>query len=71
MAKINNDLVSYYKDRAQEYEKIYFKPERQADLQKATDILQKIFTGKTVHEIACGGPSTSASSWTGSSQSRT
>jgi 2-polyprenyl-3-methyl-5-hydroxy-6-metoxy-1,4-benzoquinol methylase len=54
MAKINNDLVTYYKDRAQEYEKIYSKPERQGDLQKGIDILQKIFAGKTVHEIACG-----------------
>lgn len=26
---MNTDLVSYYKDRAKEYEKIYYKSERQ------------------------------------------
>ncbi len=52
--KMNQDLVSYYKDRATEYEKIYLKPERQNDLQKATTILQSLFSQKTVFEIACG-----------------
>jgi len=51
---MNADLVSYYKDRAEEYEKIYSKPERQEDLIAATGILQDIFTGKNVLEIACG-----------------
>jgi ubiquinone/menaquinone biosynthesis C-methylase UbiE len=51
---MNTDLVSYYKDRAEEYEKIYSKPERQDDLKTATEILQNIFTGKNVLEIACG-----------------
>ena len=53
-ATMNNDLISYYNDRAKEYEKIYSKPERQTDLQKATTILQLLFSGKTVLEIACG-----------------
>jgi 2-polyprenyl-3-methyl-5-hydroxy-6-metoxy-1,4-benzoquinol methylase len=51
---MNKDLVSYYKDRAKEYEKVYLKPERQSDLAEAESFLQKKFTGKTVTEIACG-----------------
>jgi 2-polyprenyl-3-methyl-5-hydroxy-6-metoxy-1,4-benzoquinol methylase len=51
---MNTDLAAYYKNRAQEYEKIYLKPERQADLQAATHILQDLFAGKQVLEIACG-----------------
>lgn len=51
---MNSDIVSYYKDRALEYEKIYSKPERQEDLKRAADILQEIFAEKQVLEIACG-----------------
>ena len=51
---MNIDIVSYYRDRANEYEKVYSKPERQEDLQQATRILQKIFRNKEVFEIACG-----------------
>lgn len=51
---MNTDLVAYYKDRAKEYEKIYAKPERQADLESATKILQTIFKHRQVLEIACG-----------------
>ena len=51
---MNTDIVSYYKDRAKEYEKIYSKPERQEDLKSATTILQEIFADKQVLEIACG-----------------
>ncbi len=51
---MNNDLVTYYKSRAKEYEEIYFKPERQGELRKIEDILKDIFSGKTVVEIACG-----------------
>lgn len=39
---MNTDLVLYYKDRAEEYEKIYSKPERQEDLKSAATILQEI-----------------------------
>ena len=49
-----SDLVSYYNERAKEYERIYSKPERQDDLFNATLILQKIFANKVVLEIACG-----------------
>ncbi len=51
---MNTDMISYYKDRAIEYEKIYTKPERQDDLQRAAEALQSFFSGKDVLEIACG-----------------
>jgi len=51
---MNSDIHSYYKDRAKEYERIYSKPERQNDLRLAGQILQDIFAGKRVFEIACG-----------------
>jgi ubiquinone/menaquinone biosynthesis C-methylase UbiE len=51
---MNKDIVSYYQDRAKEYEKIYLKAERQDDLRTATTIIQELFTHKNVLEIACG-----------------
>lgn len=51
---MNTDMITYYKARANEYEKIYSKPERQEDLLTGTGILQDIFAGKEVCEIACG-----------------
>jgi len=51
---MNLDMVSYYKDRAKEYEKIYSKPERQNDLLIAGQILQHTFADQDVFEIACG-----------------
>jgi ubiquinone/menaquinone biosynthesis C-methylase UbiE len=51
---MNQDIVSYYNDRAKEYEKVYLNPDEQEDLLTATDLFQKIFAGKTVLEIACG-----------------
>jgi SAM-dependent methyltransferase len=51
---VNTNLIEYYKDRAQEYEKVYTKPERQHDLLKAELVLQDVFKGKDVFEIACG-----------------
>jgi len=51
---MNNDIVSYYQDRAKEYEKIYLKAERQDDLRKVTTIVRELFTHKNVLEIACG-----------------
>jgi SAM-dependent methyltransferase len=52
--EINSDIVSYYKNRAKEYERIYSKPERQSSLLLAEKILQDLFRGKDVFEIACG-----------------
>ncbi|UAY54436.1 class I SAM-dependent methyltransferase [Arachidicoccus terrestris] len=51
---MDQDLVNYYRDRAQEYEKVYHKPERQADLKKLISVLQSLFFHKEVLEIACG-----------------
>lgn len=51
---MNSDMISYYKDRAKEYENVYGKPERQSDLLLATKILQDAFRNKDVFEIACG-----------------
>jgi ubiquinone/menaquinone biosynthesis C-methylase UbiE len=51
---MNTNIVSYYRDRAEEYEQVYAKPERQDDLATATKALQTIFAGKKVLEIACG-----------------
>jgi ubiquinone/menaquinone biosynthesis C-methylase UbiE len=47
-------MVSYYRERAREYEQVYSKPERQHDLAEATAVLQSGFAGKAVFEIACG-----------------
>lgn len=54
LSKMNKDLVTYYKDRANEYEKIYALPERQEDLAAATALLKDLFRDKEVFEIACG-----------------
>ncbi len=51
---MNTNLAEYYKQRAKEYEKIYEKLERQDEIFQATKILQNIFSGKDVLEIACG-----------------
>lgn len=51
---MNNNLTEYYAQRAAEYEAIYAKPERQPDLKIAATLLQEIFNGKSLLEIACG-----------------
>ena len=51
---MNENLVSYYNNRAKEYEKVYLNPDEQEDLLKATEIFQSLFAQKTVLEIACG-----------------
>ena len=49
-----SNLVQYYADRAPEYEKIYHKPERQADLAILRDLVRQTFSKQQVLEIACG-----------------
>ena len=44
----------YYAQRAAEYEKIYAKPERQADLARMRSDIPALFEGRRVLEIACG-----------------
>ncbi len=48
------DLRKYYARRAGEYEAIYAKPERQADLAKMKAAAIDAFRGRRVIEIACG-----------------
>ena len=49
-----NTLADYYAKRAPEYERIYQKPERQADLSRLRAFVAASFAGRTVLEIACG-----------------
>lgn len=48
------DLVSYYAARAAEYERVYQKPERQADLARLEGLVSEHFAGRRVLEVACG-----------------
>ncbi|HUI65570.1 MAG TPA: methyltransferase domain-containing protein [Bacteroidota bacterium] len=47
-------LLSYYRKRAGEYERIYQKPERQKDLARLRDWLTSELRSKDVLEVACG-----------------
>jgi demethylmenaquinone methyltransferase/2-methoxy-6-polyprenyl-1,4-benzoquinol methylase len=49
-----DDLTGYYAQRAAEYERIYEKPERQADLALLREWLPTLLTGRDVLEVACG-----------------
>ncbi len=44
----------YYADRAREYDRIYAKPERQADLRAIERWLPGVFAGRRALELACG-----------------
>jgi len=54
MQQPDPNLQAYYAARAREYEKIYAKPERQADLRKLEQLIPELCTGRNVLEIACG-----------------
>jgi len=47
-------MLDYYKRRAAYYERVYQKPERQADLRAMEASLAAPFAGRRVLEIACG-----------------
>jgi SAM-dependent methyltransferase len=49
-----SSMQSYYAARAAEYDRIYLKPERQADLRAIEQWLPPKFTGARVIEVACG-----------------
>jgi SAM-dependent methyltransferase len=49
-----SELVDYYARRAHEYERIYDKPERQADLAILKEWIQNETADRDVLEIACG-----------------
>jgi SAM-dependent methyltransferase len=50
----NATLLDYYARRVEEYERIYQKPERQADLGRLKAYLADLLAGREVLEIACG-----------------
>lgn len=47
-------MQDYYAARAPEYDKVYLKPERQADLREMEQWLSLALEGKNVLEVACG-----------------
>ena len=47
-------LEQYYSKRAREYEQIYFKPERQHELEWLRERVPRLFAGRDVLEVACG-----------------
>lgn len=51
---MNQDLIAYYALRAQEYERVYQKPERQPDLATIKHWLADQVRDLSVLEIACG-----------------
>ena len=50
----DQNLKDYYARRADEYERIYDKPERQSDLAQLREIIPLLLNGRDVLEIACG-----------------
>ena len=50
----STSMAAYYAQRAAYYERVYFKPERQADLRVMEAWLADQFVGRQVLEIACG-----------------
>ncbi|MGH9884546.1 MAG: class I SAM-dependent methyltransferase [bacterium] len=50
----DTSLVSYYAARAAEYERVYDKPERQADLRQLHAMVPALLEGRRVLEVACG-----------------
>lgn len=49
-----DDMLDYYAKRAAEYERIYAKPERQADLKALRLFVAERLAGRHVLEVACG-----------------
>lgn len=47
-------MVAYYAERAQEYERIYEKPERQEQLHQLKRLVRDTLAGRRVLEAACG-----------------
>jgi demethylmenaquinone methyltransferase/2-methoxy-6-polyprenyl-1,4-benzoquinol methylase len=50
----DTSLIDYYAKRANEYERIYQKPERQEDLATIKKLCAQTLAGQTVLEVACG-----------------
>ncbi len=47
-------MKAYYARRAAEYERIYARPERQADLAQMCTAIEDAFSGRRVLDVACG-----------------
>ncbi len=47
-------MARYYARRAEEFETVYLKPERQEDLASLRTLLQNLLRGQDVLELACG-----------------
>jgi SAM-dependent methyltransferase len=54
MTAAARDLGRYYAQRAATYERVYLKPERQAELRVIEAWLPGVFAGRHVLEVACG-----------------
>jgi SAM-dependent methyltransferase len=54
MLNADLEMQRYYAARALEYEAVYAKPERQADLRFLESWVPSIFSGRHVLEVACG-----------------
>ncbi len=54
MNTVNTDMKAYYAQRADKYEDIYAKPERQADLAILHERVSDTLEGHDVLEVACG-----------------
>jgi SAM-dependent methyltransferase len=53
-ADVVENMRAYYVQRAAYYERVYHKPERQADLRAMEAWLPRPFAGRRVLEVACG-----------------
>lgn len=51
---VEQNMAAYYGQRAVSYERVYLKPERQADLRAMEAGLPAQFAGRRVLEVACG-----------------
>lgn len=49
-----DSMAAYYARRAAEYDQVYAKPERQADIHRLEALLPALFEGRRVLELACG-----------------
>ena len=54
MTSVDPGLRLYYAARVAEYDRVYAKPERQADLRALRRWLPDRFTGAQLLEVACG-----------------
>ena len=54
MTEAPDPLRAYYAARAAEYDRVYLKPERQADLRQIEAWLPAHFAGRRALEVACG-----------------